>query len=61
MGLFVVQDVFPVPPFAIGKVPVTPGVILADPSKLAEEVLAKLVRMVLAVANLVAVADLPLK
>ena len=51
--------VAPVPPLAIGKVPVTPGVILALPSNEAVEVDANLVRIVLAVANLVALAELP--
>ncbi len=43
--------VAPVLPFAIGNVPVTPGVIFAVPSKLALLVLAKFVRIVLAVYN----------
>ena len=49
----------PVPPLAIGKTPVTPGVILAEPSKFTALVLAKLVRIERAVASLVAVAAFP--
>ena len=51
--------VAPVPPFATGNVPVTPGVIFAVPSKLVLLVLAKFVRIVLAVCNFVAVAAFP--
>ena len=49
----------PVPPFVIGKVPVTPGVIFAVPSKLALPVFAKFVLMVLAVCNLTAEVAAP--
>ena len=47
------------PPFVIGKVPVTPGVIFAVPSKLALPVFAKFVLMVLAVCNLTAEVAAP--
>jgi hypothetical protein len=38
-----VEVVTPVPPFRTGSVPVTPGVILAEPLNVAEAVLARLV------------------
>ena len=46
--------VSPVPPLAIGKVPVTPGVIFAEPLNDADDVLARFVWMVLAVVNVAA-------
>ena len=51
--------VAPVPPLPIPKVPVTPGVIFALPSKEAVDVLPKLVRIVLAVDNLTALLAAP--
>lgn len=45
------NEVAPVPPFATDKIPVTPGVILALPLKLAVEVLLKLVLIVLDVVK----------
>ena len=51
--------VAPVPPFAIGRVPVTPGVTLAVPSNVAVEVDPRLVRIVLPVASFVAEAAVP--
>ena len=51
----------PVPPLVIANVPVTPGVILAEPLKDAVDVLLKFVRIVLAVASFVAVAELPVQ
>ena len=55
----VAADVAPVPPLAIGNVPVTPGVIFADPLNDAVLVLARFVRTVRAVASFVALAALP--
>lgn len=51
--------VCPVPPFATPKVPVTPGVILAEPLNAAAAVLARLVCIFRPVCNVVAVEALP--
>lgn len=48
------NEVIPVPPLATGKVPVTPGVTLADPLNETADVLAKLVWKVLAVVSVAA-------
>ena len=54
-----VKLVVPVPPLPTPRVPVTPGVTLALPSKLAAEVEAKFVWIVLAVWSWVAVEAFP--
>ncbi len=51
--------VLPVPPLATGSTPVTPGVMLAEPSKEAVDVLARFVLTVRAVASFVAVPAFP--
>ena len=51
--------VLPVPPLTTGSTPVTPGVILAEPSKDAVDVLARFVLTVRAVASFVAVPAFP--
>ena len=53
-----VPVVLPVPPLAIPRIPLTPGVIFAVPLKLAVEVEARFTLTVLAVFNLVAEATL---
>jgi hypothetical protein len=49
-----VEDVTPVPPLATGSVPVTPGVMLAEPLNEAEAVLARFVWTVRAVVSVAA-------
>ena len=51
----------PVPPLAIGNVPVTPGVICALPSKFVLLVLAKFTLILLAFAKLIAFAVVMIK